>query len=366
MPAKRVAILYSELAGYTMACLNALKKDHDVEILVCYWPPAPDAPFAFGQIDVVDHAYPKDKYTLNQLKGIVERFDPHVVVVSGWMDQDYLKIARGLKRKGIPVISGLDASWKGSLRQQILGLLGPWYLKRYINTFWVTGERQAQYAKRLAFKGKNLRYGLYCCDWSRFARSYFLQDEQTEDAFLFVGRYIPIKGIHILLEAYKRYRDRVENPWKLYCAGAGELKEEVERVPGVVNLGFIQPDDLPGIMQRSRVFVLPSLYEPWGVVIQEAAASGLPVICSDACGAGPHLVQDGYNGCIVESGNTGHLTECLVAMSSLGYDEYARMSEGSFELSKQFRPERWATTLMSMAGGQKRSDGKSGQTHLNT
>ncbi|MEX0686534.1 MAG: glycosyltransferase family 4 protein [Balneolales bacterium] len=350
MSSKKIAILYSELAGYTLACLRALKQHHDVEILVFYWPPSDDAPFHFDKLEGIDHAYPKDQYRFKEIVEILNDFAPDIIKISGWMDKDYLKVARFFKKKGIPVVAGLDAPWAGSLKQVLFGKFAPFYLKHHIDTFWVTGERQAQFAKKFGFSGESLRYGLYCCDWDKFASAYYSNDHDhdQENAFLYVGRYISIKGIKLIIKAYNNYRAITENPWKLICAGTGELQKSIENTPGIENVGFIQPSDLPKLMKSCRAFVLPSFVEPWGVVIQEAAASGLPIICSDACGASVHLVQDGYNGYVFESGNLEHLTNCMIRMSNLSDEEYSDMSEAGFELSKQFKPERWAETIMNI------------------
>lgn len=348
MAPKRIAILYSELAGYTLACLKALKQIYHVETLVIFWPPSQEAPYDFGQLEGIDHAYAKDQFSLEEITDILTKFDPHLIKVSGWMDKDYLKLGRMFKNKGIPVVAGLDAPWTGSLKQVLFGMLAPAYLKRHITTFWVTGERQAQFAKRFGYSGPDLKYGLYCCDWERFASAYYMNTSRQENAFLYVGRYVSVKGIRTLIDAYREYRLKTDHPWKLYCAGTGDLKDEIESERNVENVGFVQPYDLPALMQKCRAFVLPSLFEPWGVVVQEAAAAGLPVICSDACGASAHLVQDGYNGYVFEAGNTRHLMKCLVRMSSLSEEEQSKMSEAGFELSKQFRPSRWADTLMNM------------------
>ena len=94
------------------------------------------------------------------------------------------------------------------------------------------------------------------------------------------------------------------------------------------------------------MFVLPSRKEPWGVVVQEAAASRLPVICSEACGAGVHLVQDGYSGFIVGNENPNHLAEKMIQFHNLSQEQRRLMGIQSHEMSKQFTPQRWAETLI--------------------
>jgi glycosyltransferase involved in cell wall biosynthesis len=92
--------------------------------------------------------------------------------------------------------------------------------------------------------------------------------------------------------------------------------------------------------------LLPSRFEPWGVVVQEAAACGLPLICSDACGAGEHLLRDGLNGVVFPAGDAEALADGMLRMS--GLDQSVRWEFGarSHELSRQYTPERWVATLM--------------------
>ncbi|MDA7932124.1 glycosyltransferase family 4 protein, partial [Akkermansiaceae bacterium] len=115
---------------------------------------------------------------------------------------------------------------------------------------------------------------------------------------------------------------------------------------GAEDCGFVQPDALPGLMSEASAFVLPSRFEPWGVVVQEAAASSLPLICSDACGAGVHLLRDRWNGRCFPSGDAHRLAECLLWTHQQSTAEREEMGERSFELSKQYTPELWARTLV--------------------
>ena len=115
---------------------------------------------------------------------------------------------------------------------------------------------------------------------------------------------------------------------------------------GVRNRGFVQPEELPKLMEQAGAFVLPSRFEPWGVVVQEAAAAGLPVLCSTAAGAGVHLVRDGYTGFEVESGSVDHLTQAMRRMGALSQEERDRMGDRGHQLSKQYTPEHWAETFV--------------------
>src|SRR5262249_36569992 len=73
--------------------------------------------------------------------------------------------------------------------------------------------------------------------------------------------------------------------------------------------GFQAPEALPEFFARAHVFVLPSRYDGWGVVVNQALAAGLPVICSDAVGAGHDLVMDEVNGLKFSVGDATALAE---------------------------------------------------------
>jgi glycosyltransferase involved in cell wall biosynthesis len=165
--------------------------------------------------------------------------------------------------------------------------------------------------------------------------------------FLYVGRYVPEKGVDDLLAAYTKYREATTEPWPLECVGTGPLAGSIRAMPGTVDFGFVQPDRLPALLHaRPGAFVFSSRVEPWGVALQEAGAAGLPLVCSDASGAGVHLVQDGYNGFLFEAGNVEHLMRRLLQMASLSPADRLAMARASYELSRQFTPARWADTLV--------------------
>jgi len=129
--------------------------------------------------------------------------------------------------------------------------------------------------------------------------------------FLFAGRYVPAKDLETLIRAYSAYRRRVANPWSLTCAGQGPDGRLLQGVEGVTNIGFAQPAHLPELFAGHGAFVLPSRFEPWGVVLGEAAAAGLPVVCSSACGAAADLVRPYYNGIVVPPGDVDGLSRAM-------------------------------------------------------
>jgi len=341
----RVAILHTNLSGYMAACQKKLKDLYDVELMVFCWEASSDAPFSEEIYQHIDYSYIREEKSVGEIKNIVRSFDPGALLIAGWADRGYLQVAREMRKRGVPVVSNLDRQWQGRWKQQIARVIAPGYLWPAIDVLWVPGERQWEFAKRLGYSGKFCWHGMYACDWESFAEAEECH-RSRERAFLFAGRYAPEKGVDTLIAAYRQYRHEVDDPWPLICAGAGEQVGLLQEEKGVRNKGFIQPDALPELFQQVSAFVLPSKKEPWGVVIQEAAASRLPLICSDACGATTHLLQNGYNGFRFESGSVEGLAHCLMRMSQCAQAEREEMGTRSYDLSKQFTPDRWAETLM--------------------
>lgn len=343
----RIAVLFSRLSGYMATCLETLCDEFGAELMVVRIPPAKSAPFDERHFQWMDRLYDRDALSVEGMLDRMREFTPDAIFMAGWFDDGYLQVARAMRQEDVPVVASSDAQWTGSWRQQLGRVVAPWYLHTAIDVLWVAGERQRQLARQLGYTGKRCWTGCYACDWSSFAG---VADGETDSerspSFLYVGRYTPVKGIDVLLDAYRAYRNEYSGSWGLTCAGAGEQKNLLDGTPGVADRGFVQPDQLPHVMREATAFVLPSRREPWGVVLQEAGASKLPLICSDACGAGVHLLQDGYNGYLFESENADHLAECLVRMEAASVEERRDMGERSHELSKQYTPERWARTFV--------------------
>jgi glycosyltransferase involved in cell wall biosynthesis len=123
--------------------------------------------------------------------------------------------------------------------------------------------------------------------------------------------------------------------------GTGPERERIENIEGIEDRGFVQPADLPEVMAEAGVFVLPSLYEPWGVAVAEAAMAGLPVICSEACGAGVDLVQPYYTGIKVATGDEPALTAAMHWMHE-HESQLHHMGQGGMQLAAAYSATAWA------------------------
>lgn len=133
---------------------------------------------------------------------------------------------------------------------------------------------------------------------------------------LYCGRLIHVKRVDVLIDAFVHIaHDRPD--WDLVIAGDGPLREEIlGRIPlglreRVKFLGFLQTGELALCYHSCDIKVLPSEYEPWALVINEAVASGLAVIATEMVGAAVELVRHGANGLIVPPRSPVALAEAL-------------------------------------------------------
>lgn len=335
----RLAVLFTRLSGYMARCLATFAEDHDAELWIVRHAPTADAPYAAELFAQLGELHDRARLDPREIARRVQAFGADGVLLAGWADRGYLQAARRLRRSGISVVAGADAQWQGTLRQTVARAIAPLYLHTAIDALWVPGERQRRFAERLGYRGERCWSGYYTADVERFVPA-----AQLGRGFLFAGRYLPRKGLDVLVEAYRRYRSSVADPWPLVCAGAGEQRALLE-APGVEDRGFVQPDELPGVLQAAGAFVLPSRWEPWGVVLHEAAACGLPLIASSAVGAADHLIRPGGNGHVFPSEDPQQLAAQLRAISAASAEARAVMGALSSELARQYSPSAWAETL---------------------
>ncbi len=145
-----------------------------------------------------------------------------------------------------------------------------------------------------------------------------LQDGQI--AFLYVGRLEPSKGVRLLLEAFAALDEAGKDKRALVIVGAGSMSDEISRasgrLSGVVAPGRLAGKDLLDAYCSADVFVLPSLADQWGLVVNEAMAARLPVIVTSAVGCVDDLVVQGRTGVAVRPGSVDELRDAMSRLES--------------------------------------------------
>jgi len=139
-------------------------------------------------------------------------------------------------------------------------------------------------------------------------------------------------------------------PWDLVLLGDGLLREALNSQLSTLNLhqhvhlpGFKPYHELPAYYGLAKAFVHSSTSEQWGLVVNEAVASGLPVIVSNRCGCAPELING--NGFTFDPFEEKELAERLLKITSLSDDERKSLSDASYTISANFGPERFGEGL---------------------
>jgi len=263
--------------------------------------------------------------------------------------------------------------WKEMLKRRIVDLY---------STALVGGQRHIDYLVELGMPRERIFTGYDVVDNHYFARrteeirnSHLRQGNGgqaaseirnnyglPENYFLASARFIPKKNLPRLIRAYSEYRDRLkrtgvtdagynrDTPWDLVLLGDGPLRQTLNTQLSTLNLqahvhlpGFKQYDELPVYYALAKAFVHASTTEQWGLVVNEAIASGLPVIVSDRCGCVPELVNG--NGFTFDPFDEQELVERLSQMASLSDDERKSLSDASYGISANFAPKRFGEGL---------------------
>jgi glycosyltransferase involved in cell wall biosynthesis len=174
-----------------------------------------------------------------------------------------------------------------------------------------------------------------------------------ENYFLASARFIQKKNLFTLLRAYADYIHRCEHEnvkqWDLVLPGDGPLEGVLHSQVSRFNLqdhvllpGFKQYDELPIYYVLADVFVHVSATEQWGLVVNEAMATGLPVLVSRRCGCAPDLVAEGKNGFTFDPGSVKSLGKLMGDISCLSKERLEEMRRENLRIIAGFMPTHFA------------------------
>ncbi len=164
-----------------------------------------------------------------------------------------------------------------------------------------------------------------------------------QKVILYVGRLVDVKGLFVLLDSFVQVKKKVPGS-TLLILGDGYLQSKLMRycqqhdISSVKFVGFVQPSELGKYYFSSDVFVLPSRYETWGLVLNEAMIFGLPVVTTSCVGAAGEIVLNKKTGFIVPPDNPEMLADALVTI--LSNEQLSKaMGENAQALIAKHKPE---------------------------
>jgi glycosyltransferase involved in cell wall biosynthesis len=251
----------------------------------------------------------------------VRRSRPDLVVVSGYSSLTSQVVMRWLRRKKFPwVFWGEIPGMRrlGTLGRRLRALAQAPALRA--DAIAGIGSKAVDEYRRLAAPACDVVNIPYYTDLTPFI------DEPRPERdnivrMLYCGQLIERKGLRVLIDAFMDVAKEFPDV-ELVLVGEGPLRSPlIERLPAevknrVVFAGFQPVHRLPSYFAQADLFVLPSLHDGWGVVVNQALAAGLPVICSNAVGAAADLVTPGQNGFVVSPGDSAELAAAIRALLS--------------------------------------------------
>ena len=300
--------------------------------------------------------------------------------------------------------------WKEFVKRRIIGLfssalVGGTPHADYVNQLGMARDR--------VFRGYDAVDNRYFEDKAAESRKHKVESRNRyglpEKYFLASARFIEKKNLPRLLQAYASYRKKAESrkqraesaegnaemlktemlkgdtdkaesrkqkaestgakaerlktemlkaagPWDLVLLGSGALRESLCALRSALGLdavvhlpGFKQYPDLPTYYGLASAFIHASTTEQWGLVVNEAMASGLPVLVSNRCGCAPDLVHEGVNGFTFDPCNVEQLARLMVRLAAAAKPRLDEMGANSAKIIQNWGPDRFATGLKEAA-----------------
>ena len=278
----------------------------------------------------------------------LESFQPDVVVLSGYAHWTMRRAARWCRRNGIPYGMACETScrsshcdgWRWTLKRY---LVGP--LVRDMAFGLPVGRESAEYFRKLGARTAPMHFFPNTPDTTSIISE---ADRIREDAsaatalcqrlgipldkkiVLFVGRLIDAKRPLDAVEAFLTLDPQLGSDAILVVVGDGPLREPIEararEDARIICLGWLSDTRLLAqLMGMSACMLLPSAHEPWGAVVNEAMAAGIPVIASDRVCAAIELISQGTHGFIHPVGDIKSMER---ALASILEDEQRRFRMG--------------------------------------
>jgi len=260
---------------------------------------------------------------------------PNCLALPGWSSRTSIAALLWAGKRGLPTVVMSETNGWDFARKP----LAEWVKRRIVAHFsagLVTSDSQADYLAKLGLPSTAIFRGYNAVDNDYFANAAAdaampevdgasLPEALRGRYFLTSNRFIAKKNLARLLEAYAAFRQgRSDDPvdWPLVLLGDGELRSALEAQRAALGLakhvlmpGFRQIADLPRFYGTAGAFLHASTTEQWGLVVNEAMASGLPVAVSNRCGCAELLVEDGVTGLSFDPFDVAAITAALTRLT---------------------------------------------------
>jgi glycosyltransferase involved in cell wall biosynthesis len=379
MSVVRVALLTEIPAPYRLPLFRALAGEEGIELRVLFLgrtDPRRSYPFPEGELGFGYEVLPGASLVRGGRWAVLSRgavralrrFAPDVIVVGGWNQPAFWLALLYARTRRRPLVTWVESTLRDARSGSAAGSLAKRAFVRGSSAFLVPGSAAAAYLRSLGVDDSRIVVAPNAVGLGHVVGPGPVHGRSGADApadeqargsgqdgsghgvgpgpvhVLFVGRLAAEKGLDVLFRAIGGL------PVRLDVAGTGPDEERLRTSApeNVAFLGHLGHEELGAAYAAADVFVLPSLSEPWGMVLNEAAAAGLPLVATDAVGAAADLIEDGANGFVVPTGDADALRAALATLAA-NADLRATFGKHSLEIASGFTPQAWALAVAGLA-----------------
>jgi glycosyltransferase involved in cell wall biosynthesis len=361
----RIAVIKNIATPYTTPVFERLSRRGGCELLVVYesirepnrpWtlsdqrPSYPHRVLQSRTVDLSRLASDAYVHLPRQPLKPLSRFEPDVVVASGagiWSSPANVA-ALIARRRGRWAFVPYWESFTHPKQSLPRRLADPW-VRAFVGSgdAWIAcGSRAARELKSLgADPSRTVISPLIASPSNATASGGPTSRGQGPPRFLFVGQLIKRKAVDVLLRAFRELAGG-----ELWIVGDGPLSTEVQLAasgdPRITLFGYLDAVALARLYRRTDAVVLPSRYDTWGLVVNEAMAHGKPVVVTDQVGAGDDLVEDGTTGLVVPADDASALAQALREVASWDRERREAVATRTREKLEQWSIERTVEGLV--------------------
>ena len=292
----------------------------------------------------------KNKELDNLFQQLLNKYKPNVAVSSGWSDRSYMRLLIKCYKQKIPIVVVSDSRSCDKSRSTIKELIKR-SLTRGYHSCLAAGKESKAYLMELGFSNSAIFQPWDVVDNLFFETASINKNINLSPHFLCVSRFLERKNHITILKSYAKYQSN-NGKFGLQFIGSGPLESRIRDIikklpnPDLVTIKpFQQLHELSVSYKEAYAFILASTQDTWGLVVNEAMASGLPCIASNACGCTTDLITNNVSGFTFNPLDSDRLTEIMHFIENQSKSDRKAMINEAKKRLEDFTPEAFAIGL---------------------